>query len=293
MSIRTLIGNLVAWPLVMCYPLTSRFKPERQVLSLYMHNPNAQVVHDTLTYLKRQGFTFVSTQTLAELLARKESLQQKTAVLTLDDAWQGNLTKVIPIIEEMDVPVTIFAPIQPMEEGVMWLKYFRDKDIQEKYAEVKGINPKQITTTSRNKMLNKIKGDKTFEREIMTTEELKILAQHPLVNIGGHTNTHPILTQCNDEELHDEIVDAKRQLETLVGCTINVMAYPNGDYSTPVMNIVSEAGYLLAFTTQEGKTIDIMDSDTLALPRNCVPNAFGKYESIARALGLWQHIFKA
>lgn len=293
MSIRNFLGNLAAWPLVAFYPLCNRFKPEHQVLSLYMHNPEVRVVRDTLTYLKRKGFTFISTQELAEILSKKGTLLKKTAVLTLDDAWQGNLTKLIPIIEEMNVPVTIFAPIQPLEEGVMWLKYFRDQDTQEKHPELKGINPKQITTTYRNELLNKIKGEKTFKREIMTTEELKSIAQHPLVNIGGHTNTHPILTQCNDEELHEEIVDAKQHLESIVGKAISVMAYPNGDCNEKVMDVSQKASYQLAFTTQEGRFIDIMDCNAMTLPRNCVPNAFGKFESIARALGLWQRIFKS
>ena len=123
-------------------------------------------------------------------------------------------------------------------------------------------------------------------------EEVQTVAKLPFVTIGGHTYTHPILTNCTDEELDYELVDAGKTLREWIGTDIRVMAYPNGDFNDEVFAVCKVAGFEMAFTTQEGKYIDIRHADPMRLPRNCVPNSYGKYESIARALGVWQKVFK-
>lgn len=278
--------------LVLGWNLFNRFDPKRHILSIYLHNPLKDVFESTVLYLKKKGFRFVSTEDLQKLLEQKESLQGRTAIVTLDDAWHDNLQNVIPVAEKYQLPITIFTPVQPVEDGVMWLKWFRDGELQSLFPEAVKQNPKKLPTSKRNELLTKMKENKRFEREMMSLEEVQAIAKLPLVTMGGHTYSHPILPNCTHEELESELVDAAKTLRAWIGTDIHVMAYPNGDYNDEVISVSKKAGFDMAFTTKEGLYIDIRHADPMRLPRNCVPNAFGKWESRARALGVWQKVFK-
>lgn len=292
MSIRIVFGNIAGAILTLGWNLFNRFNPKQHILSIYLHNPQKNVFENTILYLKKKGFRFISTDDLQKLLEQKKSLQGRTAIVTLDDAWRDNLQNVIPIAEKHQVPITIFTPIQPVEEGVMWLRWFRDKETLSRFPELANQNPKRLSTSKRNEYWTKMKEQKRFEREMMTINEVQSLAKLPFVTIGGHTYSHPILPNCTPEELVSELVDAGQTMRTWTGTHIHVMAYPNGDFNNEVIAVSKRAGFDMAFTTEEGRYIDIRHADPMRLPRNCVPNAFGKQESRARALGVWQKIFK-
>ncbi len=292
MNIRKLFGNLINYILVLSWNVLNRFDSKRHILSIYMHNPEKDVFENTIGYLLKKGYRFVSTGELTDLLAQKRDLTGKIAVVTLDDAWRNNLQNVVPIAERHNIPITIFTPIQPVEEGVLWLKWFRDKELQERFPEITRQDPKNLPTSQRNILWSQLKTAKQYEREMMTVEEIKNLAKHPFVTIGGHTYTHPILPNCSADELEFELVKADEKLREMTGSDIKAMAYPNGDYNDKVISVCQRAGFEVAFTTEEGRYIDIKQDNPMTLPRNCVPNAYGKWESIARALGLWQKVFK-
>lgn len=292
MSIRKLLGNLIGGILVTSLNVFNRFDTRRHILSIYMHDPEKEVFESTVGYLLKKGYRFVSTSELYDFLAQRRELTGKVAVVTLDDAWRNNLQNVVPFAERCNVPITIFTPIQPMEEGVLWLKWFRDKDLQAQFPEIAQQDPKILSTSQRNILWSQLKAAKQYEREIMTVEEVKTLAKHPLVTIGGHTYTHPILPNCTAEEMDFELVKAGEKLREILGTDTKVMAYPNGDYNNEVIAVCQQAGFEMAFTTEEGRYIDIKQDNPMRLPRNCVPNSYGKWESLARALGTWQKVFK-
>jgi len=292
MSFRIGFGNIAGAILVLGWNLFNRFNSKRHILSIYLHNPQKDVFENTVLYLKKKGFRFISADDLQKLLEQKETLQGRTVVVTLDDAWRDNLQNVIPTAEKYQIPLTVFVPIQPLEDGALWLKWFRDKELQQKFPEIGQQNPKKLSTTKRNALWSQLKTAKRFEREIMTIDDVKTLAKHPLITLGGHTFTHPILPNCTTEELEFELVTAYEKLHEITGIFTNVLAYPNGDYNDEVIAMSEKAGFNTAFTTEEGNYIDIEQSNPMLLPRNCVPNTYGKWESTARALGFWQKVFK-
>jgi peptidoglycan/xylan/chitin deacetylase (PgdA/CDA1 family) len=87
-------------------------------------------------------------------------------------------------------------------------------------------------------------------------EELRVLAQHPLFEIGGHTMIHPILARALAEVQRNEIFGNRDELETLTGVKIWAFAYPNGrprlDYSEETLQLVQEAGFEIAFSSRSG-----------------------------------------
>ncbi len=84
---------------------------------------------------------------------------------------------------------------------------------------------------------------------ICSKEELQQLAAHPLMAIGGHTQSHPKLARLSDEKAREEIVKNKEQLEDWLGEPVTHFAYPYGSYTKNTVNLVKEAGYHTAVTT--------------------------------------------
>lgn len=92
-------------------------------------------------------------------------------------------------------------------------------------------------------------------RDAFTGEELRALASEG-VEIGCHTETHPILSRVSRaDELKSEITGARRHLEEQTGIPIQHFCYPNGnpaDINEAVIQAVKDAGFLSAVTCTWG-----------------------------------------
>jgi peptidoglycan/xylan/chitin deacetylase (PgdA/CDA1 family) len=83
--------------------------------------------------------------------------------------------------------------------------------------------------------------------------------------IGAHTITHPSLTRLSTEQAREEIQASRKSLEDRFGVAVNHFCYPYGDWNPTVRDLVAEAGYTTACTTDFGVNSD--GSDSLALRR--------------------------
>ena len=83
--------------------------------------------------------------------------------------------------------------------------------------------------------------------------------------IGAHTMSHPFLTRVSFREAREEIFASKKKLEDVFGVAIRHFAYPYGDWNEPVRDLVREAGYVTACTTEFG--LNTTDTHPLALKR--------------------------
>jgi peptidoglycan/xylan/chitin deacetylase (PgdA/CDA1 family) len=70
--------------------------------------------------------------------------------------------------------------------------------------------------------------------------------------IGGHTITHPILTNISIEEAGKEILASQVELEKKLGHSIASFAYPNGNYNESLMKVVQESGFKNSVTYEQG-----------------------------------------
>ncbi len=86
-----------------------------------------------------------------------------------------------------------------------------------------------------------------------------------LVDVESHTLSHFLLTTLSKEEARKEIFESKRILEESLNKKVNYFAYPYGDYNEDIVNLVSEAGYRLGFTTRPGS--QLRSSEQLILRR--------------------------
>ncbi len=83
--------------------------------------------------------------------------------------------------------------------------------------------------------------------------------------IGSHTSTHPYLTRIPINEAKNEIQDSKKRLEDTFGVPIQHFCYPYGDWNPIVRDIVIEAGYLTAVTTDFG--VNTLETSPFELKR--------------------------
>ncbi len=71
-------------------------------------------------------------------------------------------------------------------------------------------------------------------------------------DIGSHTLTHPFLTKLPLAQAREEITASRKQLEDLFGRPIEHFCYPYGDWNERVRELVQNAGYRTACTTEPG-----------------------------------------
>lgn len=86
----------------------------------------------------------------------------------------------------------------------------------------------------------------------LTTDMVKELAEHPLIEIGSHTVNHSVLTKKSDEEVEKQLCESKRYLEELTGKKIESIAYPTGAYDARIMK-ATEKHYKYGISIVAGK----------------------------------------
>ena len=124
----------------------------------------------------------------------------------------------------------------------------------------------------------------------MTKNELIKFKKY--ASIGSHSVNHPLLSNCNNEQVKFELENSKKILNDWKLEINSSFAYPNGSYNNKTINIIKESNYKYAFTT-EPQFIDLSKNEfNYELPRICIPDNLGKFENLARMSTLWTNILK-
>lgn len=251
------------------------------VLSVYFHNPSAVAFEQFILWAKRKGYHFVGLNELLQYIDTGIKNHKKIAYISLDDAWQGNLN-LLSIVEKHQVPITIFAPIEPLRDGNFWWEYVG------KVGGFSLVNKfKQLPEAEFKSELNKIKGSVALERMAMTIDELKQISQHPLVDIQSHSYNHPILTNCTNESLDAELRLSKEELASLIGKEITAFSYPNGSLTNREVDAARKY-YDCAFTTVSD--YPTIGCDKMLIPRIALTDDY--WSNLAKIVGGWNLIFK-
>jgi len=255
------------------------------ILSVYFHNPSRKVFKDVVSHLRINGFKIISLNDL-EIRISKKSIDQKLAIITLDDGWLGNL-ELIDLVEKYEAPITIFVSIDSAISGNYWFEYASIQG-QEKLTNVASVEEfKRLLPDEIADKVAILKNAYKLNRSCMSVADIQRLASNPLVGIGSHTVTHPILDRCSSEQKRVELADAKSTITNWISNSVKHFAYPNGDYDQNTIDIAKECGYTLAFTNVPGK-IDVHSVNPYLIPRNGIEDDGGYYENISKATGVWQ-----
>ncbi len=232
--------------------------------------------------------------------------------ITFDDGYRDNHDVALPILKELGLSATFFISTGYLGGGMMWndivVESVRKTQIPELDLTGLSLGKYNVKTTQqkkdlinvlihnwRNKSLDQrnnlasqlqsIARVNVNERIMMTEAEVKELSSCGM-EIGGHTVNHPILTSATVDEAAREVKDGKAQLEKITGKKLKYFAYPSGraglDYQQVHMDVVKQAGFIAALTTNDG-AID-QHANPYELPRISVDytNKFKFGASVAR-----------
>lgn len=85
----------------------------------------------------------------------------------------------------------------------------------------------------------------------LTLSQVQELADSPYFSIQSLTLTHPHLTQLAAAELVKELSESRALTAGLTGKKCQMLAYPYGDYDEQVIQAAEQAGYDLAFASDD------------------------------------------
>ncbi|MGI2258486.1 polysaccharide deacetylase family protein [Shewanella sp. GXUN23E] len=72
---------------------------------------------EQMAYLADNQFNVISLRALAEAIQARQSLPEKTIVITFDDGYQNIADAAHPILKEYGFPYTLFVAIEPIQKG--------------------------------------------------------------------------------------------------------------------------------------------------------------------------------
>lgn len=209
----------------------------------------------------------------------KERMPPRAVCVTFDDGYRSLHDLALPILKEFDVPATVFVTSGCLDADNMWNDRIVEavRRIPGSHADLRdiGIGLLPIATHSNRKRAIELltRASKYLPQQqrldlaqkleilagnarpssLMLTKEMTMSLARQGIEIGGHTITHPILTQLDDETAIQEITGCKQQLEAITGKHVRLFAYPNGktglDYDERHTRMAKEAGYMAAFAS--------------------------------------------
>jgi len=80
----------------------------------------------------------------------------------------------------------------------------------------------------------------------LTTDELVLLQEDALIDIGAHTVTHPSLAALSPEEQQTEIQESKRFLEQVSQRPVTSFAFPHGSTTPETIKILQQGSFVSA-----------------------------------------------
>ncbi|WP_116474828.1 polysaccharide deacetylase family protein [Zobellella maritima] len=202
-------------PIIM-YHRFIRNDSEKGVHGTYMH---VNMLEKHFKLLKRLGYETLTFADLADRgIASRLKAGKKYIIITVDDGYRDNYELLLPLLEKYGFKAVIY---------VVTGEQFNRWDVEQP------DNPEKRV-------------------ELMNPEQIKALADSGLVEIGGHTLTHPRLDQQDKAAQHHEIAENKAQLEELIGRPLTSFAYPFGIHNEDSKQLAKELGYPFAVATDSG-----------------------------------------
>ena len=111
--------------------------------------------------------------------------------------------------------------------------------------------------------------------------------------IGCHSMSHPHLTDLSGVELRHEIVDAKGELEQMLGRRIDHFSCPGGRWNRRVAELTLGAGYLSVATSRIGLNSPASDPYSLARVGVMRSTTLVEFQAMCQGRGLWRPKMRA
>lgn len=216
-------------------------------------------------------------------------LDGRSIVITFDDGYLDNLENAVPILEELEIPATIFITTSTMKQDreLWWdeLEYLLlegdniplffqldDKEFgcrwrtdtweyrKNCYFAIHYLMKNFINVTKREEWFAQLwkwrKKERCVRQQNLTLSfnDCKKLAESKMISIGAHTVSHPSLANLKKEEQEFEIKASIDTLESIIKKKITLFSYPFGklieDFNKDTIEICKKYGILKAVSTE-------------------------------------------
>ncbi len=259
----------------------------------------AGFLEDVILKFKRNGISFVSLDDMLHILRSRRGSSERFVALTFDDGYRDNLTLALPIFRRHRVPFAVYvasgAPDRSMD---VWFLRLERILMQFQRLETGGLgNGRSLSLESPagkaaayeycielarqdlpglKKWLQEVLPESAVsDKELMNEhflswEELRQLAAGPLVTIGGHTISHPMLAKLPEDEAFREITGGVERLSAQIGKAVRHFAYPFGSpfsCGPREFALAERAGFESAVTTRYGNIYRAHRHHLHCLPR--------------------------
>lgn len=167
---------------------------------------SADELREHLEYLRDNDFTVVDIRDAIAAARGEKSIPEKSVVITFDDAYQNIFTNGRPILNEFDVPWTLFVTTDPV-----------------------GSRPGQYMSWDQIRELH---------------EEGVVIANHTLDHAHLPRRNDGESEQQWLQRMRDNILAAEAKIEEEVGVSYKLFAYPYGEYDNKLADLVAELGFV-------------------------------------------------
>lgn len=171
-----------------------------------------EVFERQIEALKKAGYTSVWPSDVVYYFKKGKPLPKKPIIITFDDGSRNLLTNAEPILARHG-----FRGVTYLVTGRM------DEDSTQ--------------------------GTNAYKRRL-TWEDVRLMNARGTIRFGGHTRTHRTLLRTSNAE--GEILGCFQDLRSHGIAKPEGFSYPFGQCSPAVKELVRQAGFLIAFTTEDG-----------------------------------------
>jgi len=285
-------------------PRPDRFQPNRLL------EVTPRFLTRVVRTLRRSGFDFLSLDEMHHRMTERD-FSRRFVCLTFDDGYRDTLQWAYPILKDAEVPFAVYVPTSfPDRLGELWWlaleaviarndriglaidgrdRKFDCRTVAEKralYDELYWWLRSRSTEAELREVVRNLAAFyhvdiAAFCNELcMSWSELAELAADPLVTIGAHTVTHPMLAKLTRDAVRSEMDLSRSVIEAALALRPQHLSYPFGDRTSAAareFEIAAELGFKTAVTTRPGVLFPGHSQRMLALPR-ISPN--GDYQRI-------------
>jgi peptidoglycan/xylan/chitin deacetylase (PgdA/CDA1 family) len=211
-------------------------------------------------------------------------LPPRPVLLTFDDGYRSVLTVAHGILSKYEIPAVAFIVTEAVERSeLLWFDAV-DRTHGEKTVDAMKHLPFDEWLVRTRACAAIVKCDDP--NAPLSVDEVRLLAETGLFEIGAHTMSHPMLTLADQPVQAAEIRGSKEKLESWIGTQVHAFAYPNGDFTDETVRLVREAGFSCAFTAREG--FSPRSCMSFAMPRFFVMRGLGVAELAHRLTYSWR-----
>jgi len=231
-----------------------------------------------LLHLKRH-YGFISLEQAIARLSGEERARGIRVLLTFDDGYRGVFDQGYPVLSRHGIPALICVATSEVGGPGLWTDAVRNAAGWLVLAGADALveKLKRLPDADRRCAVDDLcrRAGPAIEqaRRMLDWDELRRLASDPLIAIGAHTMTHPILSTQPDAEAEAEIAGSRREIERQLGIAPIAFAYPNGsaaDFTPAHARMAQAAGFRVAFSTIPG--LARPGCDLFAVGRTCLVN---------------------